>query len=747
MTIQELIDAIYPPGQPKRPNADQQRVLCHQQGPAWVLAGPGSGKTDVLATLALRLIFVDNDPIQMERVSPESIFITTFTKKAARNLSDRIHAYKERIVAAEPSLKNIDISRLRIGTLHSLCNDVLQEHRSQNYQNVRLLDDFENAMFIYEHLSALRHTHTRAADIPFFRSFPNLIRNYNWPATSKNAPNKWIATFALATLFQRVADDRVSVQALRRAGGHWLRLADLYDEYTMALTNYHRCDFTQVQLRFLEFLRTPLGQQFMTGGHDQARSGIRWVLVDEYQDTNLIQEEVYFTLAQQASHNLVAVGDDDQALYRFRGGSVECMVTFDQACAVYLGNGVSPATYPLVDNYRSHSDIVTFCNDYITSFPVMQQPGARVPGKPPLRARSQITGNYPAVGRLVESSVRAAAVTFAQTVHDLVANGVLTDYSQCCLLLRSTKEGEGNALPYVDALTTLGIPVYNPRNKAFLDQEEVQGLLGTLIAIVDPLSAQQEQLRSIDIRDFAQQCRDMHAALAQKNQQLANYVNASIVNLAENPDKPAPTSLQDLVYLLLSLDPFNSWQGDPVRRVRLAKITSLAESYASMPVAGYQNANRGTLRTPPQGNRGLLSSWVDGFYYSFIGYLAKSGLDDEEDEEVICPPGMFPIMTIHQAKGLQFPFVFVGHMGGNAFPSASHTLEAMFAQFPNNAARVFAHPSAQTRADLDMIRQYFVAYSRPEWALILVGSTSQFNAGNIPCGPNRAWIRNNTTLL
>ena len=92
-----------------------------------------------------------------------------------------------------------------------------------------------------------------------------------------------------------------------------------------------------LQLRFLEFLHTPVGRQFRDGDASADAPGIRWVLVDEYQDTNLIQEEIYLTLANHAPFNIVVVGDDDQAMYRFRGGSVECMVTFDEACRAFLG--------------------------------------------------------------------------------------------------------------------------------------------------------------------------------------------------------------------------------------------------------------------------------------------------------------------------------------------------------------------------------------------------------------------------
>src|SRR4029078_8552664 len=128
----------------------------------------------------------------------------------------------------------------------------------------------------------------------------------------------------------------------------------------------------------------------------------------EYQDTNLVQEEIYLTLARREPHNVVVVGDDDQALYRFRGGSVEGMVSFDEACQAFLGIGAGiVARYPLVANFRSHPVIVAFCNDYITAFPSMAQPRARVPNKPALVAAGSIAGQYPAVGQLRATTLNA----------------------------------------------------------------------------------------------------------------------------------------------------------------------------------------------------------------------------------------------------------------------------------------------------------------------------------------------------
>jgi DNA helicase-2/ATP-dependent DNA helicase PcrA len=94
MNIQELLDILFPKSGQKQLTGDQERVVKHPNGPAWILAGPGSGKTEVLAVLVLRLLYIDDDVVQKARVQPESVVVTTFTDKAARNLEDRISQYR-----------------------------------------------------------------------------------------------------------------------------------------------------------------------------------------------------------------------------------------------------------------------------------------------------------------------------------------------------------------------------------------------------------------------------------------------------------------------------------------------------------------------------------------------------------------------------------------------------------------------------------------------------------------------------
>ena len=739
ITLGQLIAALFPSTSSKSPTPEQEAILRHGHGPGWVLAGPGSGKTEVLALFALRLMYVGGEAFQQKPVSPHSILITTFTEKAAKNLEDRIGRYRAILVAAFPELGSIDTSELKVGTLHALCNDLLQEHRAASYQNVRLMDEFEQAMFVYEHVSAVKTDDP--ADHAFWAAFDYLFGAREWQATYNNLPAKWIRTAALVKLFNRIAEDRVSVATMYKSGGHWRRVADLYDEYCNHLKNNHRCDFSQLQVHFLDFLTTPVGKAFLEGSA-ATRDGIRWVLVDEYQDTNLVQEAIYFEMSKHHDHNLVVVGDDDQAMYRFRGGSVECMVTFDQACQVHLKvQPSSVAKYPLAGNFRSHPKIVEFFNEYIAAFPSMAQPGARVPGKQAMTAKSGIAGAYPAVGILEGKSLADMAAKFANAVKDLVQSGVVKDPSQCCLLLNSTKESPRNAGPYVEALKDAGLHVYNPRNKAFLQQEEVQGLLGALLAMVDPGGLQAPTAN--DLHEFILGCQDTYASLANGHPKLRDYVQRCVQDIAKHPDKYVDTSLQEIAYLLLSCPPFDQWHADPVRRFRLARLTSLLESYASMPVLGNVNVQRGRMKVSDQPPYTIVPGWARTFYHLFLGYLAKTGMDEVGDDDVICPPGYVPVMTIHQAKGLEFPFVFVANINQSPSVGVAHILESEMAAFPGNPLRTFKLASPETRAELDRIRQFYVAYSRAQYALVLIGSKAQVTNAEgkaVPCGPSKGWL-------
>jgi DNA helicase-2/ATP-dependent DNA helicase PcrA len=676
----------------------QRQAICYGAGPLLIAAGPGTGKTEVLVARCLKFICCDG-------VAPGSIILTTFTEKAAKNLQDRLSEAFLFLASMYPQLATIDPSDLRIGTLHGLCNDILQEYRYTAYQNLRLLDEIESALLLHKAVVG----GIQPLQGQLFGQFGYLFGN-----KPQNALSKWDWALALQQLFNRLIEDRVNLNALQQAGGPWAALLQADGIYEQVLANAHACDFSRLLRYFREFLDTAQGNLFLTGDTLGVRLPLTHMLVDEYQDTNPIQESIYLRLCDSPPHNITVVGDDDQALYRFRGGTVECMVGFPSACQTRWG--MSPQIIYLSDNHRSDSGIVQWCNNYIASFPQMSAPNVRIPGKPPLQSAVGRTGAHPAVGLIRTGTVGACATAMANLVSSLRIHGIIQDYSQCVLLLRSTRNSPNFAGPYVAALQAQNIPVYNPRSKDYLEQDEVAQCLGAFVRIIDPQLVHVGAVLSGTIRQLVQRWVAEYDALCPANPALANYVTqgaTAIVNkgTSERITPATPT----IIYRILAHQPFVGYQANPEMDLRLSKLTRLFESFCSQ---------YGRQLWTDDTTAGQLPGWWYGyFYYGLCGYLAQKGLDEDEDEEVVCPAGYFPIMTVHQAKGLEFDFVFVGNLGASVSPSNAHQLEEGLRPFRHNSPTV-VHPIASAQWH-DDIRQHFVAYSRAKFALILVATDSQ----------------------
>lgn len=702
----------------------QKQAVTSGNGPLLIAAGPGTGKTEVLVARCLKFICCDG-------VSPASIILTTFTEKAAKNLQDRLSEAFLFLAGRYPQLHSIDPSDLRIGTLHGLCNDILQEYRYMAYQNLRLLDEVESALLIHK----LVVSNIQPLQDALFGTF-----NYLFGNKHQNYLNKWDWALALMQLFNRLIEDRINLERLQATGGPWLALYQADRIYEEALASNYSCDFSRLLRYFREFLDTGQGNLFLNGDPTSVRQPLTHILVDEYQDTNPIQESIYLRLCDAPPHNITVVGDDDQALYRFRGGTVECMVGFSLACQ--LRWGVNPSVIYLSDNHRSDIAIVDWCNSYITSFPQMAEQNVRIPGKPQLNSSIGRTGDHPAIGLIREGKVSDCATRLSNLVSELHTNGIIQDYSQCVLLLRSTKNSPHFAGPYATALQARNIQVYNPRSKDFLEQAEVGQCLGAFIRIIDSQLIQIGNLMSPQIQQLVQGWVAEYDAIALANPQLADYVIQGAQAIANKGiDERITPATPTIIYRILAHQPFVGYQAIPEMDLRLSKLTRLFESFCSQ--YGRQ------LWTDKINPGSLPGWWYSHFYYGLCGYLSQKGLDHDEDEDVVCPAGYFPIMTVHQAKGLEFDFVFVGNLGASVSANNAHQLEQDLRQFRHSPPAVI-HPIAHAQWH-DDIRQHFVAYSRAKYALVLLATNSQLNKGGGQTASfgvqGGGWVRQNVQRL
>lgn len=672
----------------------------------WIIAGPGTGKTEVLVLRCLKLIFVDD-------VEPGSIIVTTFTNKTARNIEDRILTFYNHLKKKIPKLGLVDITDMRIGTIHSICNEVMQDYKYDNWENIRLLDDIEQKLFIRRE-RAWQIKNNQTLWDHFFYVLPRKKQG-----TKK--PNLWEAAKASSMIFNFIVNNRIDTKKLLEAGEPYSTLAEEYRNYKKVLANKYRCDFDHLQEIFLKFLFLERGKKFLKGDESKGRPPVKHILVDEYQDTNPIQEEIYFKMAENSPHNLVVVGDDDQALYRFRGGTVESMVTFSKKCESKWN--IKAKQLQLKNNYRSHKKLVDWINWYISSFDLMKQKGVRSPNKDALKYSSEIKGDYPSVGWVSSKKYSDLGGEFVNIIQELYNNNILHDYNQCALLLYSTRENSTNAGPFVSALQDANIPYYNPRSKAYLEQEEVIMCLGTLLSIFDPEFKLGEKILDKGIKKRAKEWIKTYTSRSSDYPELQNYVERSKQEIkAKNLNEEITPATPTILYRIFSFHPFSLWQNDPERDLRLSKLTRIFEAYCSLvgrPLF-MDNTEKGVVN----------NKWLSDFYYILIGYLDAVGIDDDEDEEIICPPGRVPIMTIHQAKGLQFKIVFVSSLGHGAYPRGTHNLEEDLKRFKKFSS-IYNFPPNE-KALHDIARLFYVAYSRAENVLALLGTKGQLSVNNRP---------------
>ncbi len=705
ITPQELLQAIEEKnGFPLDP--DQKRAIIHGDGPLLIIAGPGTGKTEVLVARCLKLLCCD-------RVEPHSIMMTTFTKKAANSIKSRLAQGLEKLQQRYPQLEEINTSPLRLGTLHSLADLLLREYNYPAYRNFRLLDEVGSAMLVDR------------------RVIPNLTQGqrnalYEGFKPMWMKPGAWPFTLGVQNLLDRITDNRINPATLEQAGGKWTALAETYKIYHAALIEARAADFNHLLKAYLQFLEQKQAEYEAAGRAE----GITHILVDEYQDTNPMQEAIYFQLAGAPPHNLTIVGDEDQALYRFRGGTMECMTEFPERCAAAWET--EPEVIQLAANHRSTPEIVTWCNHYLESFPTMQKPSARSEGKEPLYATRQSPAYYPQLSVIARNSIGRTAQELAKLVQELKAAGTIKDYNQCALLMGSTKRTVKNAGPFHEALEEAGIPIYNPRAKDYHEQPEIAQAMGALLTL---LGAKQQTMWSQSVQSM----KTAYQSIAHENAELQRYVEQSRANIMkkEAGARIGPTA-SDMLYRILQLKPFTTYRQDPVQDARLAKLTQILETF----LKEYGRNLRIDQEHPGEINRW----WLSRFQKGLCEYLVEQDLNQDDEEEIQpAPSGQFPIMTVHQAKGLEFDIVFAANswMETQNRTDGSCILQEELHQFSQNGRKRW--PNAEEVSLQDRIRKHYVSYSRAKQALILLTENKQL-AKEKPYpafgGRNSEWCRN-----
>lgn len=648
-------------------NTAQQLAIQTTEGPVLVIAGPGTGKTGMMVGRVRHLI-------ESGLARPDQILLTTFTRKAADELVFRLSQGPHPAMAALAG-------QLHIGNFHQLALEILSDFiEASDYlpgfrlvsetEIRRLLDRYWPGLCGYERDGRIAYPQmAHAMDLLFPRHRPQD------PSGLSYRQRDFLRL--MGRVREGFSDLSIDCPETRAA-------AYLLDRYRRMLRHHNVLDFTEVLYETNRLL-----DQAPVLAAAQARA--RYIMVDEYQDTNPIQEAIIEKLSR-ATGNLCVVGDDDQSLYRFRGATVENLLAFERR---YPGT----QTIYLTENYRSGRRILETCAAYIDA-PYGDQ---RDPLLEANRFQKHMTAQKErgegAVYRFLSDDLDQWAIRLADFLAQAHAQGWA--YRNMAFLSYSVRPEVNPAVSALTrALRARAIPFQSSNSATLASLSVVRRLLSCLLLTLAGPAAPllQEPV-----------ARRLLASLPQKG---ADARARQIAHWQSFWAQGGRCALLDLAYSFFFCPPFEAlWQA-----ALAGEAAAVADGQALAELLSFLMERSETDGHPALGeeNRAAAATWLLSAWSDLLSSRQDRGSGEEAPVEEA-----LQILTIHQAKGLEFPLVLLEEGRARSLWTPPRQGSDLL---PRN--RLLGHALApQLEADLDRIRQYYTAMTRARDLLLLTACT------------------------
>ncbi len=571
-------------------NMQQQAVFC-TEGPLLILAGAGSGKTTVLVN---RIAYI----LQSELCRPWQILAITFTNKAAGEL-------KERICNAVPD----GGSDIWAATFHSTCARILRRYGDRigftSHFTVYGTDDQKKLV-------------------------KDILRQLNYD-------EKMLPVKRVINEISKAKDKMLTPQEmLKEAGYDNLKqsVAKVYEIYQSRLKTADAMDFDDMLCNTVHLFET------CPDILEYYQNQFKYIMVDEYQDTNKVQYKFVSMLAAKYG-NICVVGDDDQSIYKFRGATIENILSFEN---IFKGAKI----IRLEQNYRSTQNILNAANGVISNNTMR-------------KGKTLWTEN--AVGDKIEvhtsDSERDEAAFIAKTILDGVADG--RKFSDFAILYRMN--AQSNAIE--QALSRSGIPHRVIGGRRFYDREEIRDMVAYLQVINNP----HDDIRLSRIINVPK--RGIGATTLEKAGEIAAGLGESIYSVIKDADvypqlTRAATKLKGFVALI-----------DGLIEAEQSGDYSLAELYnLILEHTDYEKYLKTEKDNPDVRIENIeeLSSNIIKFEEDYAEEASLSNFLEEislqtDIDNYDAEADSSVMMTLHSAKGLEFPVVFIAGMEESVFPS------------------------------------------------------------------------------
>lgn len=664
------------PNLQSKANPQQLEAILSTEGPLLIIAGPGSGKT---FTLVERIVYL----ITHKGVAPESLFVVTFTDKAARELTTRI---SNRL--AELGI-GFNLNEMYLGTFHSICLRILEEFRefTRLKRSFTLFDQFDQQYFLYQRIKD-------------FRELPD-----SELVIGDDQSGRWAQSENLLKWLNKVSEEALEPTTLASAPEVEIRaLAACFSKYQELLHENNSLDFSGIQyeaLRLLEMHPEVLAQ---------LRGKLTYLMVDEYQDTNTIQERILLLLASE-KRNLCVVGDDDQGLYRFRGATIRNILEFPSLFAEGECKRVA-----LTVNYRSHPDIIRFYNEWMRE----QSWGD---GTRAFRFAKQIVPREDAFPQL-PTAVRLAATDdkdetanwhaeVLALLNGLRESGKLSDWNQVAFLFRSVKNEKVVALARY--LESAGVPVFSPRSNMYFEREEIRLMIGALIFLFPQFPKVRAWAEGVTLPVwdyYDQQCFAAFTTELRKpeNKAMLDWTRPLAKRhaaLAQNTDY----SFSGLFYQLLQFPLFARFLSeDALQGVDKGRAARNLGTFSKL-LTKFEYLHFVSVLNPE-----WLEKNIRDLFNQFLRFLVDGGIGEYEDEAEYAPNGCVSFLTIHQSKGLEYPVVVCGSL--EAVPRKQYGALDVLLEDGGYLSKERFEPLDHIK-NFDFWRLFYTAFSRAQNLLVL----------------------------
>ncbi len=600
-------------------NPRQREAVVHAGSPLLIVAGAGSGKTRVL-THRIAWLLAERD------AHPGEIMSITFTNKAAAEMKERVDALVGRRAGA-----------MWVSTFHSMCVRILR--REASHLGVR------SAFSVY--------------DADDTRRLVGLVTRDLELDPKKYAPR------AVAAQISNLKNELIDADgaAARATNDHERKVAEVYGVYQARLRTANAFDFDDLIMETVALLqRLPAVAEYY-------RRRFRHVLVDEYQDTNhaqyvLVRELVAPADEGVAPGELCVVGDSDQSIYAFRGANIRNIVEFEQ-------DFPDARTILLEQNYRSTQSILSAANAVI----------ARNPDRRDKRLWTDQAGGEQVVGFVADNEHDEAAFVAAE-IDRLVDTGEVRN-SDVAVFYRTNSQSR----VFEDVFLRVGLPYKVVGGVRFYERREVRDALAYLRVLANPddtvslrrilnvpkrgigdkaedtvaAFAERERVSFADaLRVAAEQPERIPGLVTRSQRAIAGFVRLldDLGELAERGEDTA--DLLEAVYARTGYADELEASDDPqdgTRRDNLAELVTVAREFAG-------DAAVADLDDDPDSDVAVGAPEPG----SLAAFLERVALVADADSIPDDDQGMVTLMTLHTAKGLEFPVVFLTGWEDGVFP-------------------------------------------------------------------------------